>query len=454
MKKLFLLLSAVLLTASCSNDDDFSSGNGAGNLGSVNFKVHLNYDTTHNDLVVGLAEVVLTNTETGDIYNASSATNGVASFTNILPGSYSITATKTMSNLEYADLFGFTPTTEQVIFNGNQQQVIVNANVTSTSLVLRAARMGDLVIKQIYYAGSSTTQGALFRDQFIEIYNNSNEVIYADGLYIAQLYGKTNRTVQSFTLPSGQFDWNQSLEMPFGTTNANTNYVYSDYVIQIPGNGTQYPIQPGESMVIAQNAQNHQAPLVDNNGEPISINNPALTIDLSAATFEVYLGDWGVSVGRDVYVYDIQNPAVPDMNIAYWGRPGWYNGNKDFLMDNPGRDSFVIFHAEDFASYANFSDPSVTVIDNNTRFFLQIPTAVIIDGVDLQHFNANSQRPKMLPSAIDASEISCDASFNSQSVIRKIKQTTASGRVILEDTNNSAADFVKLAKADPYGFAH
>lgn len=58
----------------------------------------------------------------------------------------------------------------------------------------------------------------------------------------------------------------------------------------------------------------------------------------------------------------------------------------------------------------------------------------------------------MLPANIDATSINCDASFNSQSVIRKVK-STFNGRKILEDTNNSSQDFVKLAKANPKGFA-
>ena len=61
----------------------------------------------------------------------------------------------------------------------------------------------------------------------------------------------------------------------------------------------------------------------------------------------------------------------------------------------------------------------------------------------------------MLSASVDASSISCDASFNSQAVIRKTKTevTMSNGtkRKILEDSNNSANDFVKQA-ANPRGF--
>ncbi|MBN9285435.1 MULTISPECIES: DUF4876 domain-containing protein [Flavobacterium] len=449
MKKILLLLSAALAFSSCS-DDDFGDGNNG--LQPVNFSVNLKYDTTaFNGEAVQQGAVILTNTNTGDTYTVQSNTSGVATFNAIIPGTYNITATKTLTSAEFNTQFGYTPETPSVLFNGAQEQVIVNANVSGTELKLKTIRIGDLVIKQIYYAGSHAQQGAVFRDQFIEIYNNSNEKIYADGLCIGQLYGKTSTTSASYTLSNGQFDWSKSIGMTSGSA-ANTDYVYADYVIKVPGNGTEYPILPGESIVIAQTGINHKAPLVDNSNEPLTVQNPDLTVDLSNAEFEVYLGDYRLSLGEEVYRYDIQNPAVKDMNIAYWGRQGYSSPNKDFLMDNLGRDSFVIFREENLNAYPNFSDPSVTNIINTTKFFIQIPKVKIIDGVELQHYNPSSQRPKMLQAEVDASFINCDAAYNSQAVIRKTK-TIVNGRKILEDTNNSSNDFIKQ-KANPKGFAN
>ena len=203
MKKIFAFLVLALGTISCS-DDDFG---GNGNLQPVNFTVNLKYDdVTFDGQNVEGGMVILTNTNTGDSYTGTSSTNGVASFNGIVPGVYNITATKNMTDVEFNSTFGYAPTSTNVQFNGNQESVTVNVNVTATTIELKSARIGDLVIKQIYYAGSHTTQGASFRDQFIEIYNNSNEVIYADGLYIGQLYGKNNTTTSTFTLPNGQFD--------------------------------------------------------------------------------------------------------------------------------------------------------------------------------------------------------------------------------------------------------
>ncbi|MDR6404277.1 MULTISPECIES: DUF4876 domain-containing protein [Chryseobacterium] len=453
MKQLLSFLTIMLLLISC-RDDDFGSNNNS--LQPTNFRVEVKYDATYGSLHAKNATVVLTNNNSSDTYTQSTDANGFANFTNVIPGTYKVTVFKKMLSDEFNTTFGYAPTVSEISFNGVQENATINVNVQSTFIELKGARIGDLLIKQIYYAGSHATQGASFRDQFIEIYNNSNEVIYADGLYIGQLYGKvnTNTTNNNYSQPNGQFDWSKSIGMTMGST-ANTDYVYADYVLKIPGNGTQYPIFPGQSIVIAANGVNHKAPLVDNTGTPITVQNPSLTVDLSTADFEVYLGDFNLSIGEPVYKYDIQNPAVKDMQIAYWGRQGYWSPNNDFLIDNPGRDSFVIFRINDFDTLPNYSDPSVTSISSSTRFFKQIPNSAIIDGVDLQHFNPNSQRPKMLSAAVDASSISCDASFNSQAVIRKTKTevTMSNGtkRKILEDSNNSANDFVKQA-ANPRGF--
>lgn len=446
IKKILGFLTLIIVLFSC-RDDNFGNGN---NLEPVNFTVNLKYDASLDSKPASGANVILTNNNTGDIYNATSDTNGAAKFIDILPGSYNIAVTKNMNQTEFQMTFGFSSSNGEIIFNGNQDGATANANVNSTEVILTSAKIGGLVIKQISYAGSNAAQGALFRDQFIEIFNNSDQIIYADGLYIGQLYGKTNTTVASHTLSNGQYDWSQSLGMTMGNS-ANTDYVYADYVFQIPGTGTQYPIQPGQSIVIAQSAINHKSPLVDNNGDPINIGDPSLTVDLSTAEFESYLGDFRQSIGEPVYQWDIQNPAVQDLNIAYWGIPGWYNGNKDFIMDGNGRDSFIIFRSNNFSNYDAFTDPSVTNVSTNSKYFLQIPNTDIIDAVELQHYNPSKQRPKMLNAAFDASSIKCDAAYNSQSVVRKIKTTTKNGRVILEDTNNSAQDF-QVIKANPKGF--
>src|SRR5690606_10834494 len=105
-------------------------------------------------------------------------------------------------------------------------------------------------IKQVYYAGSDTRNGAVFRDQFVELYNNTDQTLYADGLHIARLWGKqrVNDEKHHFQV-NGQFDWSKSVGMPAGI-DANADYVYLRDLLRIPGGGSDYPVQSGESIII------------------------------------------------------------------------------------------------------------------------------------------------------------------------------------------------------------
>ncbi|MFH7003044.1 DUF4876 domain-containing protein [Flavobacterium bizetiae] len=435
MKKtlsIFIILFGLIIQ-SCSNDDNENEA-----LKPVDFSVSLKYDVAFNSLNVKKASVTIVNTETANKYTVESNENGIATFKQILPGNYSISATKVIQAAEFTETFGYTPTEAEINFNGAASSVVVNATATDTNIEMKTSKVGDFVIKQIYYGGSDTKKGAIFRDQFIEIYNNSNTVQYADGLYMAQLTGSTVSTVFAYSLPNGQFDWSKSEGMTIGNT-ANTNYVYGINIIKIPGNGTKYPVEPGKSIVIAQNAVNHKANYVDNNGKAVSIVSPELTVDLSTADFESFLGTYS----GDLYQYDIQNPAVPDVDIAYWG-----NTNNDMILDSNGRQAYVIFKmdAAEFTALKKYKNPKA---DKN--FFLQIPNSVIIDGVDTTKDLGSNLVPKKLPSEIDGGNTYLPSgAYSSKSVMRKTK-TTIAGRIVLQDTNNSTNDFVEVT-ANPRGF--
>lgn len=447
MKKqlLFLALSLLMILTGCRKEDDF----GGASLQPVPFTVSVKFDAGVGGNPAKNAAVSLKNSATGDVITGTTDANGELKFAAVLPGQYTINASLTLSQQQYFDTFGITTSKPEVFFNGGQENATINANVSSTTITLSSGTVGDFVIKQYYYAGSNTTQGASFRDHFIEIYNNSNEVLYADGLYIATLEGNTNSTLTSYTLPTGQYDWSQSTGNSIGSA-ANTDFVYASNVIKVPGTGTQYPVQPGESIVIAQTAINHKAPYTNNNGVNVGIQNPALTVDLSTADFETYLGDYEISNGGTPYVYDIQNPAVPDMGIVYWS-----GVSKDLLLNLSSRPALVIFKDvtdAQIAAYAKVPNPK----DLTGRLYMRLPKDIIMDGIDIT--NAALTAPKDLPNNIDAGKAYIQdaagqsyADYTGYAVIRKTKSTIGN-RKVLEDTNNSTNDFVTI-KAEPRTFA-
>lgn len=438
--KIAVLLSLVGLF-SCSDDDLTHLSE------TVSYDVKVNFDQTYNEANANNVKVTLESTNTSEIYETITDSDGNATFGKLIPGVYNLNASLTLSAEEFYSTFGYYPDTNEVIFNASLGQTTINNQKDNINLTLKSARIGDLVIKQIYYAGSHTTQGANLRDQFIEIHNNSNEIVYADGLYFGIAYGVLNTTTTQYVQPNGQWDWSRSFGMTIGEK-ANTDYLYVDYVFQIPGSGKQYPIEPGKSIVIAQTAINHQSPLVGNDGNPISIVDPSLTVDLSTADFESNFIDFRRALDLDPYKYDIENLAIPNLLISYAGKPGAFHAINDMIFDTLGRDSYVIFRA-DSLDFPQYPLPNETNVIGTTKMFMQIPADIVIDGVETQH--ASNNIPKRLPETLDISNIKVNASFSGEAVIRKTK-TVVDGRVILQDTNNSANDFV-IKKANPRGFA-
>jgi hypothetical protein len=207
----------------------------------------------------------------------------------------------------------------------------------------------------------------------------------------------------------------------------------------IPGTGKQYPVLPGNSIIIAATAINHQAPFTDNNGKSVTVKDPSLTVDLSKAEFEVYLGN---QPGINPYPSDLDAPAVNVTVISA-------NGNRELILDNLGRDAIVIFKTTaDVKAWDKYATPDVSQVTVTTDLFTQIPVQYITDGVNLQHAVSASRIAKRLPEVVDAGEAFVPGgSYSSQSVVRKVSKTV-NGRVILKDTNNSLNDFGYLPKAD------
>ncbi len=448
MKKslFFTLLSLMLLIVAC-RDDDFGDG---ATLQPVPFTVMVKFDQTVGGLNAKNTNVVLKNDATGEEVKGKTDENGELKLTQVFPGVYSIVADLSLTKEQYFDIFGMSTNREEINFNGSQEKVSINANISSTAITLSNGTVGDFVIKQHYYAGSDTKNGALLRDQFTEIHNNSNTTLYADGLYIALVHGKNNATVTQYTLPNGQWDWSQSAGNSLGSA-ANTDYVYATNIIKIPGSGKDYPVAPGKSIIIAQTAINHKAPYTNINGVNVPILDPSLTVDLSGADFEAYLGDYFISIGDKPFATDIQNPAVKDVGIVHWT-----SGSNDWILNLLHRPAIVIFNGVTDAEVKSWNKVPLPNAPTGS-VYTRISKKVIMDGVDIG--SKNDDNPKDLPSDIDAGKASIKnaagenyADYTSFSVIRKTK-STINGRVILQDTNNSTNDFVTI-KANPRGYAN
>lgn len=123
------------------------------------------------------------------------------------------------------------------------------------------------LITEVFFASPPSRE---YDDQYIKIGNNTDSVKYADGLAIVESRFNTNDS----TVNNPQFK---------------DEMMTITWAYVIPGTGRDVPVQPGEELVIALNADNYKTKYG--------------TFDLSHADFEFY----------DNTRMDTQNEDVPDL---------------------------------------------------------------------------------------------------------------------------------------------
>ncbi len=337
-------------------------------------------------------DVKLSNFSTGVIVEVQTE-NGIATATGIVPGVYSVT----VSGAQAKDGFTYT------IAGANSNVSLLNDN-DEVTVTVDAVKEAALVFKEIYYTGCGDYY---FRDQFYEIYNNSTEVAYADGLCICEtLYANYDNSVI--------YEW--------PIENAN-QYVFAKTIWQIPGDGTTYPVQPGESFVIAQWGTNHKAENLSGGVSPV---------DLSGAEFE--------AVERETTFGGItltDNAAVNMAKVveAGYAMPQW--------LTSVSGSRYVLFKPTAPLKNEDFITATNADFNGTGR---EIPISEVIDAVQSVGDEAGMNLLG-LPTALDAGGIWCSGTYVGESIARKIKETREDGTIVYQDSNNTSNDFE--VKTDP-----
>lgn len=328
------------------------------------------------------AEIDLKSNKQGNEYKVFTDTNGVAEITGILSDDYFITANRPMSPDEMRILTG--------VSSGDIKLTNLNCRVISltpakgTSVTVQmdiAISNSPIVISEIYACGPPGS-GLYYHDKYVEVYNQSDSVQYLDGLLIVVVYA------------------NYYLGIWYAD---DTAYVHTKNIWKFPGNGRDYPIQPGQFVVCAEDAIDHR------------INAPN-SVDLSHADFEFYKAD----------APDVDNPNVPNMVEIY------QDAGNDWLIG--GESGAIVL--------SNW--PGNALIPSGDQFL--VPIKSVMDGVEYLK-DPTQLSKKILSPLVDAGSTGSIQFYTGKSMERKA--ITRSPRLILKDDNNSSVDFDILDHPTP-----
>ena len=316
----------------------------------------------------------------------------------LVPGIYNVTVRCTK---EYNG--------KQYIINGLNQNVPLIHDVApsqideSTTISVNPVLGSPLCFREIFYCGAP---GYYFRNQFYEIYNNGEETVYLDHLCLAQLHPSNATT----NLP----------EWP--AEDGKDKYAYGVTLWQIPGEGHDYPLQPGESVVIAQEANDHTKQITSTGGTGL--------IDLSHVEWECWTGN-----------PQRVNPEVEDLSYVFWAGSvntmQWLTSvfGSAFCLYQPGRK--LEFNDAD---YWKEGVTTSAVVGSSGLQYARMPVVDILDAVELIP-TMSDMNMKRIPGIIDSGATSVGGTYVGKSVCRKVVDHRADGTPIYQDTNNSTDDF-------------
>ena len=277
--------------------------------------------------------------------------------------------------------------------------VHVGGSGTERTMALVPNRTGSLVFSEVYAPSPLVAELDYNFHMYFELYNNSTRTVFLDGLTFGRVRLHDIATPDSPCAESARLR-----KDPDG--------VWTEFLHRFPGRGSDHPLAPGETAVVALDAVDH------------SVIDPRLP-DLSDADFEL-LGN-----------ADVDNPAVP--NLVEVGLRPWFHGHG--LLFYHGHSLFVARHV-DAASLHRSVDGDATII--------RIAATDLIDVVWVENAEAFQDQLYERCDGIvhgDFDQLGggfvSDGSDLSLSVQRILLPGAAGAAGQLQDTNVSAVDLTK-----------
>ena len=313
---------------------------------------------------------------------------------------------------------------EKAITNAQEEQVVIslrmeNVNVNTAGQTIEgfvnslpASALGkDFIFSEVFFNGETNSGRMMHPDQYIVLFNPTEDVLYADGVCIGVTMHLSWQNKQLW------YDSYYPEQVPIGG------------FITIPGSGKEHAVQPGEKLVIAFTAINHSEVV---NGE-IAYDH---AVDLSGADYEIYYGP---------DANDVDNPDVPNVLITengdsygFFFQPRGYVSPVMFRLENGMQatiDAFVNSHTT--LSKTEVAATETTPAGEIDIHILAVPTNNIIDGIQTSDV-PQDVKTRVVPETVDRGKFLVNGCHRQELCIRK--EIKVGDKTFYQDTNNSLED--------------
>lgn len=388
--RLFLTTSLAFITAlglsSCLSSDDQT----------LPITIYVNVENPSGLSGLTGGQTVSLISSTGYNYMAKTDADGTATFTNVIPDIYNISASWSITSDQYMEATGETVQHGTYVLSGALANQVLIDDATRLTLSTNCARKQSVLISKVYYAGCKDNNNKNYlAGRFVELYNNSDEAVDVAGMYLCLM---------------------ESGSTPAYIISTQTDYIYIKQVFQFPDEG-HHILQPGEHILVTNSAVDHTE-------------NAAADYDESNADFECK---------SNVNNAPANNPATPAMKLIWTAFATIPNMN---LVQGGPCGIALIETEEDPAQWEPvYADGKSSGVQQ-----LKAPAKYVVDGVDILKYRSDGTvdvSTKRFYDYIDAGYTNINAvnGYNGEVVYRVVESWTDDGRALLKDTNYSLDDW-------------
>jgi hypothetical protein len=402
-----LLLVLALISTGCERGDVILFPAEQSGTGGSSLTLHVTVDPQEADSTFGWADGVpdasVTITRVLDYlsidrFTGRTDTEGKIRFADVLPGRYWVSASVDGG------------AAGSVYAGGTKVEV---TGEVEAHVILRGDRPGTLVFSELALEEPPgwLTNGLWYHyHKFIELYNNSGGTVYLDGMLLGKMY---------------LYWWDFSDYGHHSCTETeplrnDPDGIWTNQFLQFPGSGSDHPVPPGQTVVIAVSAADHRAI------------HPSMT-DLSDADFETLSPRFGgeFALGDNPFAPNLLDVGLYQFLSTEWlvSFPGWFLA----MPTDPG-------------TLPRRTDPG-----GGTRDVIRMPASAVIDAVVIWSDRSDSYTTTSVPwrqcrDPVHESFYTIPGGFFNNkdyhiSAQRRVTRT-ADGRRILLRTGVGPVDFV------------